>query len=210
MALVQPILPNDIWLVQVYMSIYSQRVIANFHYRVVTPGTEATPFELCDAINTKFKAAGGMMDKMKACTSETLFYDFVQSQRIFPQRTVLVTGIDGDIGDLDAEQILTNSAAVITRRTVLAGRDQVSNLHMVIPQTGATVAAGEVTPGWKLLAEPLRAALYTDIVTAGGTDLEPVIYHQGVPAPDHYQEVHSAVIQDTARVMRRRTVRLGV
>jgi hypothetical protein len=100
-------------------------------------------------------------------------------------------------------------AAVITKRTAFAGRWAVGSFHLGgLPQNA--YVNGTLEPTFKTSVGLVAAQLLEDITIAivGGV-YEPVIVHP-VAAHDGSTVLRETDVQDTLRVMRRRTVGLGI
>lgn len=102
-----------------------------------------------------------------------------------------------------------NVAAVITLKTDKAGRDQVANKHLGAVPLGFYVA-GILTEDAINVYDNVAASLTNTIPVSNGADefdLIPVIYHRsGLTTSD---TITQRQVNNTVRVMRRRTVGLG-
>jgi len=188
-----------------------QRIMNTFHYVVENvPVGGATVEQVYDALETHFEAPGSKIDLFCDCVPTSYTMDAMWIQCIGPtQRYVKRSVTEGVSGLFPFSADLANVSGVITRTTEKSGRSQVSSLHLPI---GATpdwlndgVLRGDVITAYQLLCDDIP-------VQIGGApllSLDPVIYHGPVPfaVPD---DIIRAVPQTTARVMRRRTVGLGI
>jgi len=146
-----------------------------------------------------------------ACLPSQYELDSIRGQIIAPNRRVYSETLRGVPGThLDTLET-ANLASVITLRTAFAGRNQVGNKHIgPIPSSGAVMTLGELTGAYKTLLTTLAGALMASIVPAGiAAVARPCIYHPDGAVPPNTDWVESAIVGETVRVMRRRTVRLG-
>lgn len=131
----------------------------------------------------------------------------IRTQRIAPERSVLVdTNAGPAAGTEGAAAVVPNDASVITFRTELAGRNQVSNIHLgPLPVDGAS--AGQITGPYNGLLNAFALLLLDNIAVAGFDGiLKPIILHK--PAMT-WNLMTSFQIQPQARVMVRRTLNRG-
>lgn len=165
--------------------------------------------DLYDAMNTKFAGVGELYDKYIAATPDSLFGTLTRFQTIKPQRYVSRTYPSTIQGNL-ATGNQTNLAAVITRRAVLAGRRYIGGVHIPLPDSNAVAVSGVLTNVYKTVLAALSLKMFQafNLPVGGSTvDLFPLIYHRGTGG---YSDVNDAIVQPTVRVMRRRTVGVGI
>lgn len=147
-----------------------------------------------------------MLPLMGANTSVANIY----CQRIAPVRSpFLKTLVDmpgSHVEDCDA----SNLAAVITKRGDVSGRGRSGTFHL--GGLGNTVYGhGFITPGSLTLLEELADKMNDPQLTSGGSSVfEPIIYNPGGGSPGTGNEIVFCGPSNTVRVMRRRTVGLGI
>lgn len=201
---------NSILEVSIVSKLYFQTILNVLHYRVITVSGVPNTLDEQDAFNVDFAnvALGGVMDKYKKATMGLQEVVEIRSQFVSPLRfraSKLAVSITGLRGNNDA----ANQAVVITKRGQFANRRNIGSIHIPAPGEG-DIDAGVLAPAYKPILEDLAAELEQNItVTTGAGVYEPVIYSRG-PAPDNWQSIDDCLVQDTARVMRRRTVGLGI
>lgn len=186
-----------------------QRMLNVLHYRVETESGEADVQAEQENFLAQVNSVNGIIDDMKACLSNDVTVvqavaQFIRAERW--ARSVLDIGEQGDsLLPCEAQ----NVAAVITKRTAFAGRWAIGSFHLGGLPSSAYVA-GNLDPTFKLDMEVLALQLLEPIVVpiVGGTYV-PVLVH---PLGEHggSTELASTEVQDTLRVMRRRTVGLGI
>jgi len=144
------------------------------------------------------------------CMASNYILDFVHVQKIHPVRYRRYTLPRNIAGALANPALTSNVNAVITFNTNLAGRDQVSNKHVgPAPTTAGWYTSGEVTVGYKAVLDALKDAMLQSVIAAGWYTATPCIYHRAdvIPKSDY---LSVGIVQPTVRVMRRRTVGLGI
>jgi len=187
-----------------------QTIMSVFHYRVKTASTKLTPQLEQDAfiLDVWGLGAGDFRAEYNACLPGNYSSKFVRAQFIWPARQRASQDVTADTGARGGAP-MPNVAAVITKKTSLAGRSQIGSLH--IP-TGSDedIVEGELVIGFKTDLEVLATNLVGDkVVIDGGGVYTNVIYHREEPV-DPWDDITDTVVQSTSRVMRRRTKGLGI
>lgn len=204
---------GEIWELRLHGSLAGQSIITVQHLRVsaITPPVTNTALNI--ALQAYTKAAGGFGFTALPALPDSWSGLSVQSQRVFPltERSANSSSTWNVVGAAPGADT-ANVAQVVTRRTERAGRSEVSTGHLPCPTTADAIIAGELTVAQKALLTQWLGAQYTTVtLLAGSVSLEPVIWHRGIPPEGRfYSIITSAVIQPTVRVMRRRTVGLGI
>lgn len=186
-----------------------QRLLNVLHYKVEAESTEADVKDEQENFATQLNAVGGIVPKMQAAMSIEATISQVVVQFIRPERFARSTLEIDDTGTIASDCNAQNVAAVITKRTAFAGRWAVGAFHLGgVPVNG--YVAGNLEPAYKAFVLALAEQLLEPIVIpiVGGTYV-PVLVH---PIGEHggSTELAETEVQDTLRVMRRRTVGLGI
>lgn len=129
-------------------------------------------------------------------------------QKVHPVRFLASVFVDQQAGAIASPALFSNTAGVITRRTEFSGRKQVSTLHMPgLPASGST--EGTLTAAQKTLYSALGDAIILKLQDGSiSLNMSPSIVHKTNPLS--VDTITNFVVQDTTRVMRRRTVGLGI
>ncbi len=132
----------------------------------------------------------------------------IRCQVIFPTRYAYVLHTVGTPGSLVQTALPANTQASITKRTTIAGRGKTGRMEVPgIPllwiDGGALNATGLFNVGEIASKIPNVANLAT-----GTQTWVPVIFQRASPSSS--PQIISAQAQDTVRVARRRTVRVGI
>lgn len=190
---------------------YGQTILNVLHFRVLTPATGTTTVQSDSQATAESIAITGANDiasLMLPLLSNSYTMESVRAQDVFPTRyaPVLVDSIGTGSGGTGER---TNDAGVISKQTRLSGRDQVGSIHLG-PLATAGVDAGFMTPAWLGDAQTLADAMETVISPVSGLTLEPVLWHRTKTILENYSDrVTNCTPRESARVMRRRTVRVG-
>lgn len=192
-----------------------QRIMLTHNYRLIAIDPGITVELATSTLIKGVRAGAGGSDlwetKYLAALPPQYTLDNWQAQLIEPQRFVPVNFTRNVAGTHAGDTETGNQAAVITLRTEKSGRNQVSNKHIgPIPQDVAVQDDGLVTAAYKTILGTLATALlanYQDAAT--GAIFQPVINHHTSPVVT-YDPLKTYVLGSTLRVMRRRTVGLGI
>lgn len=203
----QPV--GSIFQVAIESLVNNQRLLNVLHYRVEEETTEADIQAETENLAGQVLAFNGIVDKMLDCMSNTANVTQVTAQCIRNTRFVRAVVEDNQEGNIVSPCAAQNLAAVITKRTTFSGRWAVGSFHLGgLPVTA--YQAGVLDNAFKALVQALADELLDPIVipAVGGTYI-PVLLH---PVGQHGGStvINAVEVQDQVRVMRRRTVGLGI
>jgi hypothetical protein len=204
-----PIPLNGVVELTVRGTLLNQTFLSIFHYRVATQSTiQSVPLEsLQFAQHMATIAPGSFIQSYADLIPSNATVLEVRAQEIFPLRWA-PRSVPLSLPGSGLGTTVSNLSAVITKRTDLAGRKFRGSVH--VPLSPANVADGEVNAGYKALMVAFSADLVSaQTVATGGGVYQPAIYHRFDPN-NPSTDVVEGLPQDTARVMRRRTVGLGI
>lgn len=155
-----------------------------------------------------FIQPAGLMDDFLACLSIDGVVQEVQLQPIYPSRLTPVRKVpDAPSGTNPNPTMPANVAAVITKASDNATRKGRGAFHMPAVPTLA-VAEGRLTGDYMLLLNALAEELIQPAVEGLGGNTTAVLWDRELPLA--VEKLTDAFGQPTARVMRRRTVGLGI
>jgi len=187
----------------------SQQIRYNLHYQVTVAGSSTSPELDLQAMADNFAAPGTntLTAALQACHTDDFNFDFVSAQRVSPNRTIRLVKLASFPGTIATAGLPPNVAITITKRTLTAGRRGIGSLHL----TGvdpAVVALGEIVTltTYAALLPLLTAGRSVGAVTMS---VDPGLFNPTRP-PTYFSRLFDAAIQTTTRVMRRRTVRVGI
>jgi hypothetical protein len=154
--------------------------------------------------------AGQLLTRYIAALPSNWFYTDTWYQIIEPMRhrKVQQLGALGP-GGSGAEALTQNVSAAITRVGDLAGRRYIGGIRIPLGTDLPAIDGGKTTAGQETLLRNLADAMKLNVITSGfvATFRPQVgVTRGGVPSVD----LEDAFPQQTVRVMRRRTVGLGI
>lgn len=189
---------------------FNQTIINGFHYATGTADPTTSLLDDLQGVVDYFNSAtiGDPLIPYLGCMPENYFLGRVSAQQVYPVRSRVVAAFTDQQGTRPTANT-ANQAAVVTYQTDLGGRDQISSNHF--PMSDQDSVAGLVQAGLKtnidLFAE-IRRTFFSPV--GSQASLNPCIYHRGPNANPKFHLITAHVVQNTSRVMRRRTVGVGV
>lgn len=185
-----------------------QTVLTVLHYKFIGGPAIADGAATLQALMIKIQAAGQVFRAHTNCTSQDLDYNLIVAQWISPIRYARQDALPGQTIGLVAQPSLPqNDAVALTKGGELAGRHNIGTVHMPgVPTTFVT--DGLVTPAGFTAYNDLCTAIQQDVTLVAGQIFRPVIYNRVTPADS--KEISTVITQNTSRIMRRRTVGLGI
>lgn len=191
---------------------FGQTILNTFWYRLAVLGPETSINTLMDNINTQLMLGARLQDKFIACVPEEYAHVENWIQCIAPTRYAKKRYTVAEIGGGNPSN-QANTDGVITRRGELANRKNVSSLYVPISQIADDVHDGLLVPaGVKVQLAALALEMLQPITTAGtpGAKLYPCIFQPKNNVAGTAYDITETFVQDTARVMTRRTVGRGI
>lgn len=203
---------GSVWEVTLKSTVAGQKCLNVLHYVVETESSEtsivAESLQLAEAIG----AGGAVGPAFEDCLAQNETFDEIVAQCV---KDTLGTRYARQVLDVEnpggfaADCTTPNVSAVITKRTSFSGRWAVGSFHM--PGVPATAyVGGMITDATYLGALGVLAAeLVQNQTTTSGGEYTPVIYHPD-GAHGGFTLLLATEVQEVLRVMRRRTVGLGI
>lgn len=186
-----------------------QQIRYALHYRVAVAGSSTTPELDLDAMAANFSnpATNTMTGLLQGLHVSNFNFDAVLAQRVWPVRTIGMRVLSSFPGTIAQPGLPVNTAAVITKRTLTPGRMGLGSLHLS-GQDSTNVSFSEWTSLtlYTAFAAQLIASRTIPAVTM---TVEPGLFNPTFP-PTFFSRLFDAPAQPTLRVMRRRTVRVGI
>lgn len=189
-----------------------QTVMSTFWYVLDNIGVFTNVISLYAAIKDVVDDAGNLRDKYIACCPTDYILEQIWLQLIKPERIMKSVFTDGAPGT-DQPAGTANVAAVITRRGEPATRNAVSTLHVPLAPTEDNMTLGQLAPtGVKTKLSLLAAQMLLPLEggALAGAKLTPIVYQPRTGLPVNGHAIVRANVEGTVRVMRRRTVGLGI
>lgn len=200
---------NDIVALTYEATYAGQQIRYNLHYRVTVAGSSTSAELDLQAMADNFASNGTntLTAAIQNAHVDTFTFDAVTAQRVWPTRTIRLIKLSSFPGAINQTGMPPNVAAVITKRTLTPGRMGIGSLHLSGVDINA-ITDGNITTLTNYAAIlPLLAAGRT--VSAVTMSIEPGLFNPTFPAT-FFSRIFDCAIQITARVMRRRTVRVGI
>lgn len=204
---------NDIILATFEGTCVGQRIMLTHTYRVAS--ITAPPFDertVCENIAERMSAGGANIIEGPLLNAMPSNYTLtgIHVQKIWPVRFRRFSLPLAAAGAIANAALSANVSTCLSMHSDEAGRSQVANKHVGPLATAVGwYTGGELTAGYKAVLDALGAALLSDITAAGWYNIVPTIFHRGDVVPK-WNDIVGLVREDTVRVMRRRTVGLGI
>lgn len=193
--------------------VFGQRTLLTLGYRVfaVTPGTTESQVASAIAFNLsgQIGSSVNLETPLRAVLPPQWTLVSIRCQQVRPVRMALQELPLNVLGTHAGNTEVTNLAAVITMRSQQAARWAVSNKHIgPIPQDVTVLDEGLLTPIYKALLQDVADKINLNLSDAGiGLTAVPGIINSDLG--HNFQSFTVGIPQETVRVMRRRTVRVG-
>ncbi len=202
---------NDVVQVILRANVSSQVNLNVLHYRVTTSTGAATYFEQMDAIAAEMGTPGGVgiVGETSRLQSEDYLYDWVQTQKVGPVRSLYTRTALGAPGTVVEPCNAVNVSAVITKQTEIPGRGFSGSFHIGgLPPSAYEF--GQLTNATIVQMNVICAALAADLsLLAGALRLTPVCFSQTGGIGGETNTIVNCFPQPQLRTMRRRTLGLG-
>ena len=179
-----------------------------FHWRLETNSNTRTIEQVYDALQAKLAAANELYAKLKANRAVECVLLDAAHQQISPSRFAGKGYTMTQAGDRAEDNMsITQIAAVLTRRSVVATRRGVSSLHMPVAVNTLVIDNGVLSAVTQTDIGAVGNAILNTGSLGDGMSVRPVIYHRNaVPVFDY---IETFIVQPQVRIVRRRTVGLG-
>lgn len=186
-----------------------QRTMSTFLYRITNVTGAPLYNELMDALHSSFSGAGQLITTFRACMPSNWFWTDVWYQIISPTRQRKYAKSMTGAGTASSIATTANLQASITRVGELSGRRYIGGIRMPLGTEDFVVDQGFIQAGQLAALNALCAAMKLFIITSGSVaTFRPQV---GVPKPPATSlDLEDAFPQATSRVIRRRTVGLGI
>lgn len=192
-------------------TLFNQRLLNVRHYEVSVEGTIPGITASLEALMNEIDNGGpnDMVTPYLNCCGPEFVLDELRLQVVKAVRSRPVSRAVGAAGTFGSVVTAPNVSGVITLYTNLATRRGQGALHM----PGLAVeayAGGDLTAPYQVNLQAFATAVTQTISPAvGGGTYVPVIYHRDLTGALAGDAIINFTIQDTLRVMRRRTVGVG-
>jgi len=204
-----PLPLNSITMVSIFSRLAEQRVINTFHYQFEgTPDPDVDYRDYYASLGAALLDPLGLVGAYLPCCPTDMFVETLRIQTIWPIRQRYVKTVIGSAGTATGGAAKTANVAMSIRRVSdTIGPQGVGRIQIPLAQDWQV--DGYVDSAAGLAADPLAALMTLPVLgTLEPSTWNPVLF--GVTASvAHTSLIIDASLEETVRVMRRRTVRLG-
>lgn len=201
-------------LVTLVGELFGQTTMNTFWYEITDAGSSASNQNIQNRLLDGLSVIAGLFDKATTCMPDNWEGKEVWAQTIYPTRfakTIRTFAVPGS----DQAATTANVAAVIVRRGNLANRHNVGTVHIPISSAISSVDNGLIViPSALNTALGLLSQVMLDQITAGtgvgDSEFSPVLVDTTFPGAGNSVLITNTSVKRTVRVMRRRTVGLGI
>lgn len=205
---------GDIVQVVLQSDVISQTCLNVLYYKCFTLPTNTSYGVAMDALaNTVYSGAGTgtLAEPFVAALANNCALEGVQVQRVYPQRDYYLRVSIESIGAQADNCTATNVSGVINKRADRAGRGRHGSFHMPgVPYSA--YSNGRVTDEYTGALNTLGAALSNGQILVSGSNYvwQPILWTPGNSGETNYSRIILCEAMRTLRVVRRRTVGLGI
>lgn len=179
-----------------------------FHWRLEQNTNNRSIEVVYNALDTEMNKVDGIFAKMRLLREDDCVLLDTAHQHISPSRFAgkgFIKNVGGSV--ITAGIDVTQLAAVLTRRSVVATRRGTSSLHIPLAADPTTIDAGVLSAVSLAAVGDIGNAILNTGSLGDGISVRPIIYHRG--ATPLYDYIETFIVQPQVRVVRRRTVGLG-
>lgn len=204
------IVVNDIVQVVIESRVNEQRCLNVLHYRCDAMDVALTYAEALDQLMTRVGgAAPSVVAYMVAAMGSNASVEQIRAQRVSPRRDIYLAQSIGTAGTGTPTVQLSNVAGVITKQTELAGRGRAGSFHLAGLPIGA-YTNGSLTVAAVNQLQTLATEIQANLTIGEAVKWTSGTFSPQAPLAERFHAIFEAFPQTTARVMRRRTVGLGI
>lgn len=208
-----PLAAGDVIAVSFRGTLFGTRILNILHYVVNVPGTgtpEAQLQQVCDNI----QAGAGAPNTLKNSFLNMIAVDYtlteIRAQRVYPTRTVYKQAVSGDVGQyVPATCTAPNVAISMLKQTNTPGRMGIGRIQLGGVPSDAYVSGvlDPATTGANFLV--LKADILSNFTTSTTLmTMNPCLFNP-TAVGDKFSLLTGLILEDTIRVMHRRTLRVG-
>lgn len=200
---------GDVCLVTVNGELCGQRTMNTFPYYASNVTGTPTDAQVFAALDAQFAALNGFRPRLRDCLPQNWVGLPTWYQVIKPTRYRKVYGAEFGNGAFEADALTANVQASITRYGAIANRRNIGGVRIPIPQDTTVCNDGYLSTAYKAALNLfLTQMIQVRTLTSPAVTLVPLV---GLATGGISETpLDGAVVQDTVRVIRRRTVGLGI
>jgi len=200
---------NDQIAVSFVGTLLGQRCMNLFCYQLTTFAGPHTTTAVNTAMDGAIDAGGTMLNNYLNVTPDNYTLDEVWYQFVRPTRYVKDVLAKAQPGQSGFDADTANVQQTVTKRGPAANRRNVGSVHIPCPTEAGAITNGLLTVGQKVALANFALDMQSPLALFGGTVIATpcILNTHGQFLPVLYS---TALAQSTVRVLRRRTVGLGI
>lgn len=207
-----PVALNDVVQVVIQMRYQSQIYLNVLHYQSLQNWAPALYEETLQQLSNTIEndVVTGIIPAYLPVVPPSVTFETITVQRVYPTRDYYVRSPVGSPGEADGTTLAGSLGATITKLSQVSGRGRQGSFHVPALPTDAIVnglVATGFLPVLNTLAQSLRLVQMED---GAGTGFQPGMFNPTLGGPNNFVPLIDTIVQNTARVMRRRTVGVGI
>ena len=211
---IDPLATGDIVEIIIRSDVLNQACLTVLHYKVGSTVFAGTYFAQLDEINAHFNvdAITSFPNALANVMAPNTTVSSLTIQRVYPTRSPYKRYNATYAGNYPTGTCLTpNISAVVTKQSEAAGRGRAGALHVPGISSDA-ILDGRLSAGMRAAMDTFASFVDDPYVPVGGSlyMLTPGMFNPRLGAGANFKAVVTAYTEDTVRVMRRRTVGLGI
>jgi hypothetical protein len=208
-----PLALNDIVQITVTGSYEAQVLLNVMHYKAENAPDPGRTYEqgLTDLVAAiKNDVASNWVPSLLDCMGQEAGIDKIRAQRVYPTRDYYVDVTEAQPGTHANPVRTANIAATLTKQSSRAGRGRSGSFHVFgVPE--GTFDLGRFLAAYMELLDTLSVNLKkTQVEHLGFSVWYPGMYNGSLGTPLNWSDIVQITPQDTVRIMRRRTLRVGI
>lgn len=199
--------PGDVLLVSFDGTWHGQKILNTFYYGISTLIGAPTTAAYIAAFDTAINTAGNLRPRfLAACppqyTMNNTWYQFVTPVRL--RKQVYAVAAPGTFIQMSST---ANLAATITRRGDVANKHNIGSLHVPTSNLDPGMASGILSVAVISALNNLVTSMLAPVTVGAFGSAIPILWYK--PLAANATPITNATVQQTVRVMRRRTVGVG-
>jgi hypothetical protein len=210
MATLFPVNIDDVLQIRIIQAYQGSIIMNTLHYqRFSSPVTLTGEDEMNAAIDDIQVATLGVRDRMRSMQSNAVSHERIQAQIVYPTRRPVIEQIDIQPGNIALSGMPSNVAAVFTKRGNHAYKGNTGSFHLAGFPTnyvnGPNLTAALITD-----LSGLANECTLDLPAFNGAPAWSAVIAPPTTAHNFNKPFSSFTVQSTVRVMRRRTLHVGI
>jgi hypothetical protein len=203
-----PLLEGDVMEVRINGHLYGQRVMNVLHYDCSLVVGNPTFDVTVDAFDLLLNAAGSLFPRIRAGQVGDAAWDFVDYQRVHPNRTYYIRKPHSEPGSLANPALPTQDSAEIVKQNAVSGRGHAGKFFVWgVPVSAVNEDA--IVPDYGTILEDIGTAIRDNhTIVGGGLTMVPIIWSRLKPNDRH--QIAATHFNPSIRSLHRRVFGKGI